>query len=279
MTESRIVIGDGRDENSGDWRSTPGSSPLRRKSLADASGDITDQRSKRRRVQEEQVVATVSQLHCDQDELQVGEAELREGDDKSKHTETFTINIKRIEELFNRMAKKWTLKSGKVVEDTLMQMLQENPESDTLAPYFNIFPEDPLWRDYFDSDELNEILRSVTPIKLRTDDLPEDERFAKEILEKTGDSINQRLDLSLLRQRHDEFKSNFAKKVHRNLLEWMDISLANLVWFCGQIKASRAPSESWYKHYIWCPTIDRVPIAGASFDRYVVIHSHSGFTD
>ena len=60
------------------------------------------------------------------------------------------------------MAKKWTLKSGKIMEDTLMQMLQENPESDTLAPYFNIFPEDPLWRDYFDSGELNGILESVS---------------------------------------------------------------------------------------------------------------------
>ena len=78
-----------------------------------------------------------------------------------------------------------------------------------------------------------------------------------EILEKTGESTNQRMEISLLRQRHDEFKPSSAKKVHRNILEWMDISLASLAWFCEQVKDSRAPSELWYKHYIWCPTIDR----------------------
>lgn len=43
------------------------------------------------------------------------------------------------------------------------------------------------------------IRNSVSPVKLRIDDLPEDERFAKEILENTGDSTNQRLNLSPIR--------------------------------------------------------------------------------
>ena len=76
------------------------------------------------------------------------------------------------------------VESGKVVEDTLMQTLQENLESDTLGPYFNIVPKDLIWSDYFESIELNEILNSGTPVKLRIDNLPEDERLIKEILEK-----------------------------------------------------------------------------------------------
>lgn len=64
----------------------------------------------------------------DQDELHVGEAKLREGDDKKDFTYTSTTNIKRMEDLSNRMVKKWTLKSGKIVENTSMQILRDNPK-------------------------------------------------------------------------------------------------------------------------------------------------------
>ncbi len=142
MTESRIVIGNGRDESSVDWRSTSDSSPLRRKSLADASGDITDQQSKRRRVQ-----------------YAVDE----EVDKEHEFTKDVKLNIQQLQNRVKTMTRKWKSRTGKIVEDTILQMLVSDPERipNTIAAYFILDIKYPVWAKWFSSNELDEIFEAV----------------------------------------------------------------------------------------------------------------------
>ena len=230
MTESRIIIGDGRDKSSVDWRSTLGSSPLRRMSLADALRD--DQPSKRARIQNA-VDDEVEQEH--------------------ESTKDVELNIQQLQKRAKTMTRKWTLRTtGKIVEDTILQMLLSDPERipNTLAAYFILDVKDAVWAEWFSHIELDEIFEAISPVVLRVEDLDEDEKRVKEILQKLLDSGNTRLNLALLQDKSDTFKSDFRDFVHRGLLVWMETSLANFTWLCGRPKTSRSPPEPYYGYNI-----------------------------
>ena len=182
--------------------------------------------------------------------------------------------MERIRKHFSKMTCKWKLRTETVVEDKIMERLSSDPENIpyTLAAYFIVDPGEDGWSDWFTSDELDEIFARVEPVVLRVDDLPEDGKRFKEIMDALAEcNDHRRLDLALSQKKYDSFKLDFKDFVHRQLLVWIDVALYNFVWLCEQPSTSRSPSESYWGHNIWGPTMDRAPIPGMIFNRYVTI--------
>ena len=155
-----------------------------------------------------------------------------------------------------------------------MEMLTSDPESipHTLAAYFIFDPNENEWNNWFTPDELDEISAIVEPVVLRVDDLAEDEKRFKEIMDTLAEcNEHRRLDLALLQEKYDHFKLDFKDFVHRQLLVWIDAAFLNFVWLCEQPGHSQSPSDSYWGHNIWGPTMDRAPIPGMVFNRYVMI--------
>ncbi len=142
----------------------------------------------------------------------------------------------------------------------------------TLAAYFIVDPGANEWSEWFTLDELDEIFATVESVVLRVVDLPEDEKRFKEIMDALAEcNDHQRLDLALLQKKYDSFKPDYKDFVHRHLLIWIDVAFGNFVWLCEQPSTSRSASESYWGHNIWGPTMDRAPIPGMIFNRYVTI--------
>ena len=164
-----------------------------------------------------------------------------------EYTKDVELNIRQLQKRAKTMTRKWTLRTtGKLVKDAILQMLMSDPERipNTLAAYFILDVKDAVWAKWLSQIELDEIFEAVSPVVLRVEDLDEDEKRVKEILEKLLDSGNTRLNLALLQDKSDTFKSDFRDFVHRELLVWMETSLANFTWLCGRPKTSRSPPES-----------------------------------
>ena len=95
-----------------------------------------------------------------------------------------------------------------------------------------------------------EYVRAVEPVVLRVEDLDDDDKGVKEILENLLDSGHHRLDLALLQDKSDTSRSNFRDLVYCRLLVWMDTSLSNFTWLWSRLDTTRSPPESSYGYNV-----------------------------
>ena len=108
----------------------------------------------------------------------------------------------------------------------------------TLAAYCIMDPNDPILIQFFTEAELQEISATVASIRLRVEDLDEDEKGFLGIMKKLIEQAGRRLTLPGLQVIADKFMSNFKDFVHRQLLVWANESSGNFAWLCEQPQCS-----------------------------------------
>lgn len=88
-------------------------------------------------------------------------------------TDDVKANVHLMKQLFSRLDKPWTLTTGTVVEEKMMEMLLSNPVNTpfTLAAYCTMGPNDPIYSVFSTEAELQEISATVAPIRLRVENL------------------------------------------------------------------------------------------------------------
>lgn len=181
-------------------------------------------------------------------------------------------NISRIKNSYSKMRNKWRLSSDTVVEDQMLKMILSNPDTipHNLAALCIMYP-DPAWTagNFFTKSELEEIAAKTPRISLRIEELEEDEKGLIKIMDSISKQAGRRLGVSKLQDMATNFKSEFKEFVHPLLLWWLDESFTNFAYNCVQPPSARPQSESSLGINIWTRTLDRAPVVGTSFRRYV----------
>lgn len=120
-----------------------------------------------------------------------------------------------------------------------MEMMLSDPVNIpfTHAAYCPMDLNDSPWSLFFTEAELQEISATVAPIRLRVEDLDEDEKSFLEVMKKLIKQAGRRLTLSGLQDIADNFMSNFRDVIHRQLCGFLRPELS-----CQLIRIPRGGS-------------------------------------